>query len=95
MDNQVDEKLWRIAKKRADFKRHLTTYVLVNGFLWLIWWFTIGRHNFNAGLPWPVWPMLGWGLGLGFQYANAYSGSADKHNAIEQEYEKLKRQQQP
>lgn len=88
-----DERLWKIAKKRAAFKQHLSTYVLVNLFLWAIWWFTSGQHGYNRGMPWPVWPMLGWGLGLGFNYFDAY-GSADKQSAIEREYDKLKREQQ-
>jgi hypothetical protein len=26
--------------------------------LWVIWLIT------GAGYPWPVWPMLGWGIGV-------------------------------
>ena len=29
-----DKQLWRIAKKRAGFKKHLASYIIVNGFLW-------------------------------------------------------------
>lgn len=36
-DNQTpeprDEQLWRVAKKRANFKKSLISYVLVNSFL--------------------------------------------------------------
>jgi hypothetical protein len=28
-----DSRLWKIANKRAAFRRHLITYVLINGFL--------------------------------------------------------------
>ena len=52
-----DPNLWRIAKKRAEFKESLFSYLAVNVFLWLIWYYTDG--NFH-GIPWPVWPMLGW-----------------------------------
>ncbi|HZA71962.1 MAG TPA: DUF1707 domain-containing protein [Propionibacteriaceae bacterium] len=37
---------------------HLVSYVVVLAGLWLIWALT------GAGYPWPIWPMLGWGLGL-------------------------------
>ncbi|HPH85927.1 MAG TPA: 2TM domain-containing protein [Ferruginibacter sp.] len=88
MEEQRDEKLWRLAKKRADFQRSLASYFIVNAFLWLIWWFTAGRHGVNTGMPWPLWSMLGWGIGLLFQYMDAYGG--DKNGLVEKEYEKLK-----
>ena len=36
----------------------LISYLAVIAALWLIWALT------GAGYPWPIWPMLGWGLGL-------------------------------
>jgi len=85
-----DEKLWKLAKKRAGFKKHLTTYILVNLFLWAIWWFTTESRGIYTGpVPWPAWSTLGWGLGLAFNYFDAY-GPVDKQSAIEKEYEKLK-----
>lgn len=39
-------------------------------------------------MPWPVWSMLGWGIGLLFQYLNAYGGA--KQDLVEKEYKKLK-----
>ena len=38
-----DRMLWEIAGKRASFKGHLLSYILVNGFLWAIWYFS-GQH---------------------------------------------------
>ena len=88
MDEQRDDKLWQIAKKRAGFQRNLASYFIVVGFLWAIWWFTAGRRGINTGIPWPVWVMIGGGIGLLFQYLNAYGGS--KKDLVEKEYEKLK-----
>jgi hypothetical protein len=88
MEEQRDEKLWRMAKKRADFQRSLVSYFVVNGFLWFIWWFSAGRKGAGGFMPWPIWPMIGWGIGLIFQYLNAYGGS--KTDLVEKEYEKLK-----
>ncbi|MES2648440.1 MAG: 2TM domain-containing protein [Bacteroidota bacterium] len=86
----TDERLWKVARKRAAFKRHLSIYFLVNLFLWAIWWFTTeSRAIFTGSIPWPLWTTLGWGLGLAFNYLDAY-GAADKESAIEKEYEKLK-----
>ena len=92
MEQQRDEKLWQMAKKRADFQRSLVSYFVVNALLWVIWFFTTGRHGHNGSIPWPLWVMLGWGVGLIFQYLNAYGGS--KNDLVEKEYEKLKNQNQ-
>ncbi len=89
MQTENDERLWRIARKRADFKKNLFVYLVINTFLWAIWWFTIGRNVGFRGYPWPIWVMLGWGIGLAFQYFNAYNGT--KEELTQQEYEKLKR----
>ena len=91
-----DPVLWEIAQKRANFKKHLITYVIMNSFFWAIWFVSSGRHqmDFNVNIfswshfPWPIWPMLGWGIGLAFSYADAYV--FPKSNSIETEYEKLK-----
>ena len=90
---QKDENLWRIAKKRADFKKHLYTYIIINGFLWALWYISKdGQEDANWISAWPIWPTLGWGIGVAFDYVGAYHAS--KENAVEREYEKLKREQQ-
>ncbi|MBK5286107.1 MAG: 2TM domain-containing protein [Bacteroidia bacterium] len=89
---QKDENLWRIAKKRASFKRHLFSYVVINLFLYAIWYFTHGYNDEVHGFPWPVWVTLGWGIGIAFNYYEAYHSYRD--TSVEREYEKLKREQQ-
>ena len=54
-----DPDLWRIAQKRAKFKKHVFTYVVINSFFWILWLINSGE-NYYGGLPWPIWPMLGW-----------------------------------
>jgi hypothetical protein len=49
-----------------------------------------GRFSGHWGYPWPIWVMLGWGIGIAFQYFDAYHGS--KQELEQQEYEKLKRE---
>ena len=88
MENK-DENLWRIAKKRAEFKKHLASYIIINGFLWAIWWVTEGRNGcddlFSA---WPIWVTLSWGVGLAFSYYDAYHDSKEEDTM--KEYQKLK-----
>lgn len=84
-----DPYLWDIAKRRASFKKHITTYLIMSILFWVIWYFSSSRHT--GVLPWPVWPMLGWGIGVGFHYIGAYVSTKD--NSVEHEYEKLKQEQ--
>jgi 2TM domain len=47
----------RLEEKR-DFRTHVVTYLVVNSCLIGIWAIT------GSGYFWPVWPVLGWGIGL-------------------------------
>lgn len=87
-NQQRDEQLWRRAKARANFRNHLMTYLIINGALWAIWLLT-GAHG---EVPWPVWPMLGWGLALAFQYYNAFH--KDPYGDTIREYEKLQQEKE-
>lgn len=89
-NEEKDKQLWELAKRRAGFKGHLLSYFLVNSFLWVIWLLTGARTSGN-GIPWPVWPMFGWGIGIISHYLSAYVYPG--MNSVEKEYEKLKNQQ--
>src|SRR4051794_1904530 len=62
------ETSWRI---------HFTVYVLVNLMLIGIW------AASGGGYFWPIWPMLGWGIGVGAHGAPllATRGSSKRHRA--------------
>ena len=87
---EKDPKLWEIAQKRASFKTNLITYLVVNAFLWILWYISDGK-DYTKGLPWPIWPTLGWGVGIVFHYFGAYV--YPEANSAEREYEKLKNKQ--
>lgn len=89
-DETRDPELWELAQKRASFKKHLATYLVMNTFFWIVWYFT--KQDSSGTFPWPVWPMFGWGIGLFFHYMGAYIKY--KKNSVEREYEKLKNQRQ-
>lgn len=86
--NEKDQELWQIAEKRVAFKRHLITYLLVNTLLVALWFF----GSINTGRDkhfWPIWPILGWGIGIVFSYVDAYGKS--KLLSTQNEFEKLKK----
>lgn len=87
-NQERDERLWRIAKARAGFRNHLMTYLIINGALWIIWLLT----GAEGDVPWPLWPMFGWGLGLAFQYYNAFH--KDPYGDTIREYEKLQQEKE-
>jgi hypothetical protein len=90
MEEQRDEKLWQIAKRRADFQNSLLSFVVISVICWAVWYLTIGRTRNAYGTPWPLWVMLGLGIGLAFKFMRAYK--TDKDTLAEREYEKLKDQ---
>jgi hypothetical protein len=60
----------RIQAKRA-FWVHFAIYLAVNALLVLIWAMT------SAESFWPVWPMLGWGIGVVAHAVRVYFGPSE------------------
>lgn len=87
---EKDATLWELAKKRASFKKSLAVYIIVNLFLWALWYFGDDKnYTWSIGRwPWPLWTSLGWGLGIALKFAGAYI--APKSISAESEYQKLK-----
>ncbi|MEQ8909890.1 MAG: 2TM domain-containing protein [Vicingaceae bacterium] len=88
--NKTDEKLYEEAEARVGFKRHLAFYVIINLFLWGVWYFTRADEGHYDGF-WPIWATLGWGIGLASHYVGVYVKS---DGAVEREFEKLKRERE-
>ncbi|GAB3016523.1 2TM domain-containing protein [Spirosoma pulveris] len=89
---QRDPYLWKQAKARVGFRIHLRSYFVVNTGLWLIWAFSAFVINTTSGhagtlFPWPIFPMLGWGIGLVSHYLAIHYGN--ERDMIEREYQKL------
>lgn len=85
--------LWKQAKARVGFRMHLRSYLIVNAGLWLIWAFSafvFRSYTYANIFPWPIFPMLGWGIGLASHYFHVYRGSNER-SMIEEEYQKLVR----
>lgn len=84
-----DPELWAIAHKRVGFIKHAVVYVIVNIFLWGLWYFNGNEYSGikDSSYPWPFWTTLGWGIGLAFNFASAYI--FPNVNTTEKEYQKL------
>lgn len=65
--DEYREQIRRRLKKQQEFKRFLTVWFGVSVMLTLFWLFVSPRAFF-----WPIFPILGMGLGAFFQWREAY-----------------------
>ena len=92
---RTDFEIDRLARKRAGAKMgwytHAAVYVAVNLLLVAIAFF--GEHD-SGGRQWPIYPALGWGLGLLLHGVGVFvvgAGSGLKERLVERERRKLER----
>jgi len=70
-------------RKKRGLQAHILAYVAVNLFLNAIWLVTD-----PGGFYWPVFPLVGWGIGLAFNVWDVYS-PAPTEEKIEREMQRL------
>jgi hypothetical protein len=70
-------------KQKSDFRAHLFAYLVVNASLVVVW-LAIG-----AGFFWPIFPMLGWGIGLVFHAWDVYWRKPISEEQIRHEMEHM------
>ena len=91
--NETNDKLLKLAKRRVLLKKtikwHTIIYLIVNIFLCAIYCLTTSNGYF-----WPMWSIIGWGVGLilhvvvvGF----VLSSTRDKRDLVEKEYQMLQK----
>ena len=61
-DDELRQRAIRRIRARQSFQIHLAVFVVVNILLLAIW-FVTSRDYF-----WPIWPILGWSIGLFFHW---------------------------
>ena len=71
-------------KKKRDFSTHVVIYVIVNAMLVGIWAVT------GAGFFWPVFPILGWGIGVGANAWDVYGRKPITEDEVQRETERLR-----
>lgn len=60
-----------IAEARYGFRWNLALYLTVNPALVALWYFTGPFAGANT-FPWPVFPIVFWGIGVAAHYVGAY-----------------------
>jgi hypothetical protein len=71
-------------KKQRDFKVHALMFVAVNALLVGIWAVTSPGDFF-----WPIFPLLGWGIGLAANAWDAYGRKPITEDQIQREMDRL------
>jgi hypothetical protein len=70
-------------KARQEFWEHLTIYIAVNTLLWGIYVVSLFATQ-EIHFPWPIFPMMGWGLGLFFHALDVFWTNS-RHREINHE----------
>jgi hypothetical protein len=83
-ESSRDQAIARLKKKR-DFRTHVLIYVAVNAMLVAIWAITS-----DDGYFWPIFPMLGWGIGLAANAWDVYGRKPFTEENIRREQERLR-----
>jgi len=79
-----EEAITRLKKKR-DFRTHAFMYVVVNAMLVAIWAITS-----PDGFFWPIFPILGWGIGLAGNAWDVYGRKPITEEEIRREQERMR-----
>jgi hypothetical protein len=89
MQTDQDAELRKAALKHIQAKRgfliHAITYVVINALIVAVWAFAD-----SGGLFWPIFPILGWGVGLILHGVMVYKGQPSE-SEIEREMARLRR----
>lgn len=85
-ETALRERAIKRLKKQRDFKGHLLVYALVNAFLVVIWAMTN-----PDGFFWPVFPIVGWGIGVVLNAWDVYQNDEFADEEIHREMEHLRR----
>jgi hypothetical protein len=83
-DLALRERAVKRLKKRRDFYGHILVYLLVNAFLVVIWAVTT-----PGGFFWPVFPLVGWGIGVVMNAWDVYVAEDVSEDKILREMEHL------
>jgi len=79
---EARRKVRKQLKAREELVQHLFWFILVNGFLFVIWLMS------GSGFPWFIFPFLGWGLGIAGHASDYYSKYGAGAQRREAEFER-------
>lgn len=85
-DNNIDQKLWKMAEDRVELYSHIKGFFLFNIVMWAIWYFTTDDHDVLH-----AWVLYVTGISLLSALLQRFRGHPlSKEERIRQEYEKIR-----
>lgn len=69
---EEEAKLEKMASRRTGFKKHLAIFILVNVFLWVVWYFLFRDNTENTFLMAILFVFIVWLLGIILHYMIVY-----------------------
>jgi hypothetical protein len=95
-DDEIRKKAVERVRAKKGFFTHLSVYLAVNVFLWVIWAMTTSPWGFAGGMhnvpAWPLFATVGWGIGLVIHCLSVFAlhgGWEDQQ--VQKEIEKIKK----
>lgn len=82
-DESLRNRALAALKKKRDFRSHIVAYVVINAMVIGIWAVTGG------GFFWPVFPILGWGVGVILNGWDVYTKQPSEQD-IQREIDRLR-----
>ncbi len=85
---QIRARAEKRVKKRAEFLQHLAIYLIVNGFLWLMFLVIAITTQAWPALIAPFLSTFGWGIGLAIHALTVYVDTTTVENMRQQEIDR-------
>ncbi|WKN45650.1 2TM domain-containing protein [Tunicatimonas pelagia] len=85
MNALIEQQIYERARRRVAFRIHLIAYVIGVLINWVVWVVYPTPHI------WPIWPTLGWSIGIASHYLGVYHPG--QIFSIDQEIERVVRKE--
>ena len=60
----------RRLRRKRELRMHIVAFLVVLGALWVVW--AVMAVQLDVWFPWPVFPTVGWGIGLALHAWSVY-----------------------
>ncbi|ANS80526.1 putative tRNA synthetases class I [Serinicoccus hydrothermalis] len=87
LDPEMRKRALAKIEARQEWRQHFMMYALIMGLLTLIWLVSGGFGEYF----WPIWPMMGWGIGVAIHGASLTFDREPTEKEIAEEAAKLRK----
>ena len=90
---EEEAKLARMASRRTGFKKHFAIFILVNAFLWVVWYFLFSNSQDNTFLKAILFVLIVWLIAIILHYMIVYKWTKSYKEKELTSLKKLRQQQ--